>query len=136
MGLTKSIYFDSCLAIYLVEENPTFLASLEDSLAIEGDARLCISPLTEMECLVLPLRLQSKALITKFENWFDQVTVLPIDSDIYRRAAQMRADLSSLKTPDALHLATAQYHGCDEFWTNDDRLGSVAPSLVKNILSP
>ena len=49
-------------------------------------------------------------------------------------AAQLRADFNALKTPDALHLATALPHNCDQFWTNDTRLDLVAPSLVKNIL--
>lgn len=36
---------------------------------------------------------------------------------------------------DALHLATALHHKCDEFWTNDNRLNSAAPSLVKNVVT-
>ena len=54
--------------------------------------------------------------------------------EVFDKAAQLRADFSSLKTPDALHLATALHHNCDECWTNDNRLNSVAPSLVKNVL--
>jgi len=34
MGLVEfPIYLDSCLAIYLVEENPSFVAKLENALA-------------------------------------------------------------------------------------------------------
>ena len=40
-----------------------------------------------------------------------------------------------LKTPDALHLATALHHGCRELWTNDDRLHKVASSLAINVLA-
>ncbi len=57
-----------------------------------------------------------------------------MESEVFRNAAQLRADFNSLKTPDALHLAIALHHNCDEFWTNDNRLSSVAPSLVKNVL--
>lgn len=137
MGLTGlSIYLDSCLAIYLVEENASFAAKLENALAVNSDAAFCISPLTEMECLVMPLRQQNKLLIAKFENWFHTVKVLPLESEVFRHAAQLRADFNSLKTPDALHLTTALHHNCNEFWTNDNRLNSVAPQLVKNILLP
>ena len=137
MGLAEfSIYLDSCLAIYLVEENASFVAKLENALAVNSDAKFCISPLTEMECLIMPLRWQNKLLIAKFENWFRTLEVLPMESAVFRNAAQLRADVSSLKTPDALHLATALHHNCDEFWTNDNRLNSAAPQLVKNILLP
>ena len=135
MGLTKfSIYLDSCLAIYLVEEIPAFVTGLENAIAAIADAEVCISPLTEMECLIIPLRQRNKELVAKFENWFSTVEVVPIDAEVFREAAQLRADFNSLKTPDAIHLATAIHYQCDEFWTNDNRLEPVAPSLVKNVL--
>ena len=55
-------------------------------------------------------------------------------SKIFNQAAKLRADFTGLKTPDALHMATAVYHNCDEFWTNDNRLDKIEPNLVKNIL--
>jgi len=137
MGLAElSIYLDSCLAIYLVEENASFVAKLENALAANWDVKFCISPLTEMECLIMPLRWQNELLIAKFENWFRTVEVLPMESEVFRNAAKLRADFGSLKSPDALHLATALHYNCDKFWTNDNRLNSVAPQLVKNILLP
>ncbi len=59
-----------------------------------------------------------------------------MESEVFRNAAKLRANFGSLKTPDALHLATALHYNYDEFWTNDNRLNSVAPRLVKNILLP
>jgi predicted nucleic acid-binding protein len=38
--------------------------------------------------------------------------------DVLRDAAQLRAD-TSLKTPDAIHAATALAQGCVQFITND-----------------
>jgi len=35
--------------------------------------------------------------------------------------------------PDALHLAIAQYHGCDAFWTNDGRLQRVVADYAVNV---
>jgi predicted nucleic acid-binding protein len=53
--------------------------------------------------------------------------------EVYFEAAQLRARFG-LKTPDALHLATAQHHRCDALWTNDDRLAQVSHGLARNIL--
>ena len=69
-----------------------------------------------------------------FDDFFMAQTRLSMPSEIFRNAAQLRADFPSLKTPDALHISTAVYHNCDEFWTNDNRLDKIAPNLVKNIL--
>ena len=127
------IYLDSCLAIYLIEEISPFAAKLENALAMNSDEIFCISPLTELECLIMPLRLHNSLLITKFENWFRTVEILPMGTEVFRRAALLRADFGSLKTPDALHLAIAVHHNCDEFWTNDNRLDSVAPQIVRKV---
>ncbi len=38
-----------------------------------------------------------------------------------------------VKTPDALHLAAAINAGCDQFWTNDDRLAKAAEGHIEVI---
>lgn len=58
---------------------------------------------------------------------------LPIPETIYEQALQLKAT-HRLKTPDALHLAIALYHGCTDFWTNDNRLNIAASDLAVNIL--
>ena len=39
-----------------------------------------------------------------------------------------------IKTPDALHLATAIGHGCAALWTADDRLQRAGHGLAVNVL--
>lgn len=57
MGLAPaSIYLDSCIVIYLVEENPTFAPVVESRLANYSNAVIYVSALTEMECFVMLLR--------------------------------------------------------------------------------
>ena len=137
MGLKPlRIYLDSCIVIYLIEEHLTFTPIIESLLTNQADAILFISSLTEMECLVMPLRNQNQLLIDKFRNWFDDLNVLPTNREVFQEGAQLRADHKSLKTPDAIHLAMALHYGCDEFWTNDNRLSKIAPTLAKNILTP
>jgi predicted nucleic acid-binding protein len=68
-----------------------------------------------------------------YEMFFQDYFRLEITPDIYRKAAELRAN-HGLKTPDALHLATAQNHGCAELWTHDERLNTVAGDLAVNVL--
>ena len=129
----RKIYLDSCIAIYLVEEHPAYAAAIEDKLA-ESDGIICYSPLTELECLVLPLRLKRNDLLDKFNRFFSLNMKLEMPEAVYQEAARLRAD-SGIKTPDALHLATARFHNCTEFWTNDGRLAGVASSLAVNVVA-
>src|SRR5664279_1324397 len=106
----RKVYLDSCTAIYLVEEHPAYCAAIENALA-RLDGIVCYSPLTELECLVLPLRLERTDLLDKFNRFFALNLKLNIPDAVYRDAARLRAKFG-IKTPDALHLATARYHDC------------------------
>ncbi len=128
------IYLDLCIVIYLIEKDPAYFTKIEDLNLSQSSNELCLSPLVEMECLVMPLRKNDEPVKKLFQNFFDAHCRLPNPSQIFHAAAQLRADFPSLKTPAALHVATALHHNCDEFWTNDNRLNTVAPNLVKNIL--
>ena len=48
-------------------------------------------------------------------------------------AAELRARFN-LKTPDALHLAAAQCHGCEALWTHDNRLDQASRGLATILL--
>lgn len=130
--MTRKVYLDSCIAIYLVEEHSTYCASIEEALA-RLNGIVCYSPLTELECLVLPLRLKRDDLVEKFTRFFALNVKLTMPDIVYREAARLRAE-SGIKTPDALHLATARFHDCSELWTNDDRLAVVADGDALNVV--
>lgn len=132
MGL---IYLDACLLIYAVEAHPVFGPIVVQALASEPPSRLAISPLTRMECLVQPLRTGNAALQRRYELSFSQLAWLPMHDMVFEAATQLRAH-HGLKTPDALHLALAQHHGCAALWTNDDRLARAAHGLAVNVLKP
>lgn len=83
----------------------------------------------------MPLRQGNQALINRYEMFFQDYKRLEINADIYRSAAELRA-FHNIKTPNALHLATAQHHGCAGFWTNDERLHTIAGRLAVNVLAP
>lgn len=134
MGL-KKIYLDTCVIIYLVEKRSEFSTVVESLVNSLEAVEFCYSHLCILEAYVLPLRRDHSETINSFEKFFDSETCLEITQKVFESAAKLRADFPSLKTPDALHLATAIHHKCDEFWTNDDRLHKVAPSIVQNIIN-
>ncbi len=130
MGL---IYLDTCILIYLLERHPLHAAQVEAALeSVEG--RLAVSPLVKLECLVQPLRQGDLVRQRLYEGALAQLHLLPMDESVYLAAAQLRARFN-LRTPDALHLACAQVHGCDALWTNDDRLVAASHGLAVNLLT-
>ena len=129
MGL---IYLDTNILIYVCEDESEYGESLRIKMADES-LRMAISPLTMMECLVKPIKSGNAVLQRRYEEWFDRWTQLSMPASVYVDAAVLRAHFG-LKTPDALHLACAQHHGCEALWTNDDRLSKAAHGLAVNIL--
>ena len=130
MGL---IYLDACLLIYAIEEHPVWADKVRAALKSEIDARFAISPLIKLECLVKPLKIGDIALQRRYEAGFNELVQLPMTETIFLQAAMLRARFT-LKTPDALHLACAQHHGCTALWTNDDRLAAAGHGLAVNVL--
>jgi predicted nucleic acid-binding protein len=79
------------------------------------------SELTTLEIAVKPLREQDTALYDLYQRILYQVQgfeTIAISSAVLQRAARIRADVG-LKTPDAIHAATALGMGCSLFVTND-----------------
>lgn len=135
MGMTQPIiYLDSCTIIYLVEEHPIYSPQIEARLQQVTGSVLAYTALSEMECLVIPFRKQQPIVLNKFRDWFQRAHFLPLERAIFEDAARFRAQHSKLKTPDAIHLAAAIHHGCAQFWTNDDRLNTIAPSLAMKVI--
>ncbi len=73
-----------------------------------------------METLVLPIRNEDTSLMNAYEELLlsEPMQLISIDRSILRQAANLRAT-TNLKTPDAIHAATAISVNCDLFITND-----------------
>ncbi len=89
----------------------------------KGEATALSSELTLLETLVVPIRQNNEVLIESYGTLLTKTEVIlsPITAEILREAATLRAQLS-LKTPDAIHAATAIALKCDYLITNDDGL--------------
>ena len=103
------------------------------AIAQAEEDRFGISPLVKCECLVGPIKRGDPVLQRAYTELFEQFAPLDMPEPVYLQAAQLRGYFG-LRTPDALHLACAQHHGCDALWTNDDRLAQASHGLARNIL--
>ena len=117
------VYADANSVIYSVDRHPTY-APVSDPLwqAVQvGTLTVVSSELTLLETLVGPLKNGDTLLAARREHiWtWANASLLPITETILREAAQLRATIPSLKTPDAIHAATALYRGCVLFVSND-----------------
>ena len=130
----RQVYLDACVVIYLIEKVDPFSDKIRQFLARHSDASLCVSPLVRLEVMIKPLRESVATLVADYEDFLAAQNWLPVNDIIFDRALQLRA-YHGLKTPDALHLATALYHGCTEFWTNDDRLSKIIGGIAVNIFA-
>jgi len=116
------VYLDTNSMIYSVEKHPVYEPVLLPvwQAARSATIEIVSSELTLMETLVGPLKAVDTALANSYELLFQQAQtrLLPISQVILRQAARLRAT-TKLKTPDALHAATALDAGCARFITND-----------------
>jgi len=128
------IYLDSCIVIYWVEEKIEYLQTLKKAFTdLTSTENIAYSPLVQLECLVYPYRTNNQALLARYQQFFSFATCLSLPSQVFENAAKLRAIYPSLKTPDALHLACAQFHHCNALWTNDNRLIEISHNLAINI---
>lgn len=124
------VYFDSCIAIYLVERGEPWFSAIRQvhlpRLAEPGSS-VIFTDLNRLECRTLPLALGRGDILREFDDFFARSGMqwTPLQTEVFDLATELRAR-HRVKTPDALHLAAAMMGGCDEFWTNDRRLEQAA----------
>ncbi|MEH1953281.1 type II toxin-antitoxin system VapC family toxin [Nostoc sp.] len=132
-----SIYIDTSVAIYTIEGNPDYYSLMQPlwSKFYAGEIKIISSELILMEILVVPLRNGNNSLVADYEELLlsSQVQLIPISQSILRQSANLRAT-SNLKTPDAIHAATALSVNSNQFITNDKGFCNV-PGLPVVILS-
>ncbi len=125
------IYPDACILIYLVEGHPILCPRIEAALRGAVNITLGLSELLRMECRVGPMRTANAPLLARFDRVFSATDhrFLDVSRQAFELATELRAH-NGLKTPDALHLATAIKNGCDQFWTNDRHLEKAADGRI------
>jgi len=116
------IYVDANVIIRLLEGDAATRAPLEARLLpLRGTGRFLVtSRLSRLECRVKPLRINDTALTAIFDAFFNsaEVEILELTPEVVEKATELRATLN-LKTPDALHVASAILAGAAAFLTGD-----------------
>ncbi len=120
------ILFDTVGLIYYFEEHHKYGKQAEELVRLveKGKVSALASTLLFTELLVMPYRQgraeMARQLIAELEA-FPNLEILPVDVLVASEAARLRATYG-LKTPDALHAATALTAQVDLFITNDHQL--------------
>ncbi|MEH2278348.1 MAG: PIN domain-containing protein [Nostoc sp.] len=123
------IYIYTSIVIYSVEWNPNYYSLLRPLwLKFQtGEIEVVSSELILMETLVIPLRNNDTFLLNAYEELLlsENMQLVPISQFILRQAANLRAT-TNLKTPDAIHAATALSINSNQFITNDKGFSNVS----------
>jgi len=137
----SKVYLDTAVLIYTLEENTDYFSLLRP-LWTKFQAReieLISSELILLEVLVLPLRNNNESLVSAYEQLLlnSAMKLVPINQSTLRQAANLRGSLN-LKTPDAIHAATAISVNCDLLITNDkgfSRLSHLPVLILREVLA-
>ncbi len=120
-----TIFWDTNLFIYLLEDNPGFGPVVQDlrRRMLQRNDRLFTSALTLGEILVKPLSMGNNALADRYRKFFSapQLTVSPFGFEAAEAYAVIRRD-RGIHPADAIQLACAAAAEVDLFITNDNRL--------------
>jgi predicted nucleic acid-binding protein len=137
-----TVYADAQIVIYTIDKHSLYAAVCRPlwEAVRSGQVTVVSSDLILLETLVEPIRSGDTRLAADREALWAQPhsLLLPITQDILRKAARLRATISGLKTPDAIHAATALLHSCTLFLSNDTgfkRIPGLPLALLDDVLA-
>ncbi len=135
MGLIKKlqsslISIDTAIFIYFIERNPMYIDIVKPVFtAIDRRIIKAItSTITLLEVLVHPIRSGNNVLAEKYRNillYSEGIITYGISNEISEIASGLRAKYS-IRTPDALQIATGIYYKADYFLSNDAPLKQIS----------
>ena len=117
------VYLDASCIIYLIEGASPFhekVVSRLDRYGSDPQASLMTSRLSRLECRVRPLHEGDSRLLAAYDAFFGAGRLMlgEVDAAVIERATALRARYG-LRTPDAIHLATAIEGRADLALTGD-----------------
>jgi predicted nucleic acid-binding protein len=145
----QRFYWDACVFLSIVEGHPDRMPVIEGLLseAELGSIEIYTSTISIVEVWYGKAEKDGKALSSKIEGkinklWLstspfrliDLYPTIAVEAKVLMRQAMVKG--LSLKTVDAIHLATAKQFKVTEFHTYDDGLKKYAISIGFKILEP
>jgi predicted nucleic acid-binding protein len=129
LARAKVIGLDIPVFIYFLENNERYgeLAQITINGIEKGKWEGVTSTITLMEITVRPWQLGREAVAREYEAvlvHFPNLSVVDVDRDVARAAAQLRAKYN-VSPPDALQVAASLSFGAKAFLTNDRRLSKL-----------
>ncbi|BAP58101.1 PilT protein domain-containing protein [Thioploca ingrica] len=134
MGM--KLFLDACAIIYLIEaggEQGWKTRQLVNQHLSDGK-KLFVSRLSVLECRILPLRNQDRALTERYVQFFalPEVEIIELTAAVVEQATVLRVHYP-LRTPDALQAACALVVEADKFVTGDRQFSCVPVLKVELI---
>lgn len=126
LSKAKVIGLDTSVFIYFLENNQKYgpLARITINGIENGKWEGVTSTITLMEITVRPWQTGQESIAREYEAvlvHFPNLSVVDVDRDVARIAAQLRAKYN-VAPPDALQVAASLNYGAKAFLTNDRRL--------------
>ncbi|MEZ4636810.1 MAG: PIN domain-containing protein [Caldilineaceae bacterium] len=129
-----SVAFDSAPIIYYIEDHPKYAGRVQtyiDALR-DNSLRAYASVITLTEVLSRPKQLRLPVLEQRYTTLLQKsrnFLLQPVTVQVALQAADLRARYN-LRTPDAIHVATALTAGCEALLTNDRQLKRIEEITV------
>ncbi|BCB95222.1 motility twitching protein PilT [Dissulfurispira thermophila] len=127
--MDKIIGIDTMVFIYHIEEHPVYSQITEGIFdAVEKGRRTAVtSVITLLEILVKPKIENNHGAVKDYRDTlltFPNLKIFDVDLRVSEKASDLRAKYS-IRTPDAIQIATAILAGAGTFLTNDESLKRV-----------
>lgn len=136
MARGEVIYWDACVFISWLENkqdtNDEILHLVEK--VESGKAGILVSTLIRLEVLPNKRPLEADQKFRDFLRRKDQVEEVAVDFTVIEAAKEVRVK-TNISTPDAIHIATANVHGAQTFYTYDEKLHNLnGASEIKGLV--
>lgn len=122
----KRVYFDTNPFIYFIEKHDEFFEAVKPIFQMLKDDEFTAytSDFTLTETLIKPYKDNDQATIDLFRSLLldtGYFSMLSISQETFLNAAKVGGE-TMMRTPDAIHMASAVENQCDYFITNDKRI--------------